>query len=95
MAELENKRIKELKANLLKEDNEYRFHPKINENADEILEESKKMRRMRRNYKDDKSLLNYKELLENKRKKLKEKKRRKLSPTFNIKIKKIYQEKKE
>ena len=85
MAELENKRIKELKANLLKEDNEYTFHPKINENTNEILEESKKMRR---NYKDDKSLLNYKELLENKMKKLKEKYKEEnfsFTPNFNIK----------
>ena len=87
LAELENKRIKELKENLLKDINNesYTFKPKINSNTTEILEESKKNRI---NYKNDKSLLNYKDILDNKMKKLKDKYKEEdysFSPNINSK----------
>ena len=89
LIELENKRIKELKENLLKNS----FQPKINSNTSEILEESKKNRI---NYKDDKSLLHYNEIIEKKMKKLKDKyKEEKYSffPNFNIKSLKMEKKK--
>ena len=86
MAELECRRIKELKDNLLNDKKEiYTFHPKINSNTTEILEESKKFRT---NYKDDKSLLNYRDIIENKMKKLKDKYKKEdfsFIPNFNLK----------
>ena len=87
LAELENKRINELKENLLKDINNesYTFQPKINSNTSEILEESKKNRI---NYKNDKSLLNYKNTFEKKMKKLKDKYKEEdysFTPNFNSK----------
>ena len=86
MAELECRRIKELKDNLLNDKKEiYTFHPKINSNTTEILEESKKFRT---NYKDDKSLLNYRDIIEKKMKKLKDKYKKEdfsFIPNFNLK----------
>ncbi len=91
LVELENKRINELKENLLKDINNesYTFKPKINSNTTLILEESKKNRI---NYKNDKSLLNYKDILDKKMKKLKDKYKEEeysFIPTFNSKSLKI------
>ena len=86
MAELENKRIKELKDNLLNDKKAiYTFHTKLNSYTTEILEESTKFRI---NYKDDKSLFNYRDIVENKMKKLKDKYKQEnfsFIPNFNSK----------